>query len=58
MFKKRKQCCVRNRSGGSGLFLISVGFGMFFAYAIPRYMLITLLGLALISVGICFLIKK
>ncbi len=57
MFKKRK-CCCNSSFKGAGLFLIAIGVGLFLAYAIPRYLLITLLGLVLISAGVCFLVKK
>jgi len=57
MFKKRRCCCPR-RFNGTGLFLIAIGVGLFLAYAIPRYLLITMLGLCLIGAGTCFLVKK
>jgi hypothetical protein len=57
MFKKKK-CCCRNNFKGAGLFLIAIGVGLFLAYAIPRYLLITLLGLTLIGTGVCIVVKK
>ncbi len=57
MFRKRK-CCHRRSNSGVGFFFIAMGCGLFFAYAIPRYVLITLLGLGLIGAGICVLLKK
>ncbi len=56
MFKKQR--CCRNRPSGLGLFLIAIGVGLFLAYAIPRYLLITLLGLGLIGAGVCCISKK
>lgn len=56
MFKKRKCCC--RRSNGPGYFLIALGIGLFLAYVIPRYLLITLLGMGLIATGVCYVIKK
>ena len=57
MFKKRK-CCGRNNFKSVGLFFIAIGVGLFLAYAIPRYLLITLLGLVLIGTGACLVVKK
>ncbi len=57
MFKKRRCCCHSNLNA-VGLFLIAIGVGLFLAYAIPRYLLITLLGLCLIGAGVCFMVKK
>ncbi len=57
MFKKRR-CCCRNNFKSLGLFFIAIGVGLFLAYAIPRYLLITLLGLALIGTGACIVAKK
>ncbi len=57
MFKKRK-CCRKRSNCGVGYFFIAMGGGLFLAYAIPRYVLITLLGLCLIGAGICVIIKK
>ncbi len=57
MLKKRR-CCRRRSNCGVGWFFIAMGCGLFFAYAIPRYVLITLLGLALIGAGICVILKK
>ncbi|MBQ7096811.1 MAG: hypothetical protein IJN96_01920 [Clostridia bacterium] len=57
MFGKRK-CCCRNRTNVPGYFLIALGSGLFLAYVIPRYLLITLLGLVLVASGVCCIIKK
>jgi len=54
---KKKRCC-RNHSNSIAFFLIAIGVGLFLAYVIPRYLLITLLGIGLISTGVCFLVKK
>lgn len=55
---KKKRCCRKRSNCGVGYFLIAMGTGLFFAYAIPRYVLITLLGIGLIGAGICIIIKK
>lgn len=54
-----------NRCGGCrprcrqvGIILIAVGIGIFLAYIIPYYLLITMLGCALIGLGIRYLCKK
>lgn len=57
MHRKRKCCCKRNNCS-AGYFFIAVGVGLFLAYAIPRYLLITLLGLSFIGVGVCIIIKR
>ncbi|MBQ7960648.1 MAG: hypothetical protein IJ285_05455 [Clostridia bacterium] len=57
MFRK-KRCCCRNCLYGAGLYLIAVGAGLLMAYAIPRYMLIVALGIGLIALGFCWVIKK
>ncbi len=57
MFKRRK-CCHRRSNCGVGYFLIAMGCGLFLAFAIPRYVLITLLGIGLIGAGICIILKK
>lgn len=57
MLKKR---CRKNKpcyGVSMGPILISVGIGVFIAYIIPNYVLITMLGLSLIVVGIKFVIK-
>lgn len=41
-----------------GCYFIAVGSGIFLAYAIPRYILIVLLGLGMVGVGVCLLVKK
>ena len=52
----RRRCCANNCR--VGYYFIAVGIGVFMAYAIPRYLLITLLGIGLIGVGICLILKK
>ena len=54
---KRRKCC-RSRPNAAGCFFIAVGVGLFLAYAIPRYVLITLLGLGIIAAGVCIICKK
>lgn len=51
----RRKCCVR--PGNTGLCFVTTGLGIFLAYAIPRYILIALLGAGLIGVGICLMLK-
>ena len=60
MLKKRRCCCTHNHFGyvRLGLFFIAVGVGLFMAYAIPRFILITFMGIVLIAAGVCFMIKK
>ena len=53
----RRKCC-RGPNKTFGIILISVGTGLFLAYIIPYYLLITMLGLALVFAGVCSLIKK
>ena len=58
-----KKCCSRKRCIKKenrifGIILISLGMGLFLAYIIPRYFLITILGLAFIVMGICCIVKK
>ncbi len=57
---RKKHCsrCAPKRGSGIGYFFIAMGTGLFFAYAIPRYILITILGLCLIGGGICMIVKK
>ncbi len=57
MFKKRKHCCRRSNCA-AGYFFIAMGAGLFLAYSIPRYVLITLLGLCLVGAGVCITLKK
>lgn len=57
MFKKQR-CCRHRSNCAVGYFFIAMGVGLFLAYVIPRYFLITLLGLCLIGAGICITIKK
>jgi len=52
-----RKCC-KGTNKVFGIILISIGTGLFLAYIIPYYMLITLLGLALVVAGVCHLIKK
>ncbi|MBR5614855.1 MAG: hypothetical protein IKW64_06130 [Clostridia bacterium] len=56
MFKKRR--CCRSRPSAVGFFFIAIGSGLFLAYVIPRYLLITMLGMCLIGAGVCIIIKK
>lgn len=57
MFRK-KRCCRKRSNCAVGYFFIAMGCGLFLAYAIPRYVLITLLGLCLIGAGVCVIVKK
>ncbi len=54
----RKKRCCQARPCGLGFFMIAIGLGLFMAYVIPRYLLITLLGLVFIGTGICMLVKR
>ncbi len=54
----RKKRCCQTRHCGVGFFMIAIGVGLFMAYVIPRYLLITLLGLGFIVTGICMLVKR
>ncbi len=56
MFNKRK-CCSCKSGSTVGYYVTAAGIGIFIAYAIPRYILIILLGCALIIAGICLLGK-
>lgn len=56
-----KRCCGRRckppcRTGG--IILVCLGAGLFLAYIIPYYLLITVLGIGLICAGVCVLLKK
>lgn len=56
---RRKNC--RCRKGGGfpiGAILIALGLGIFIANIIPYYLLIAMLGIALIIFGICYIIKR
>lgn len=50
--------CAKKQNKTFGIILISIGTGLFLAYIIPRYFLITLFGLALLCMGIVCLTKK
>ena len=52
-----RKCCKRTNKIFD-VILISIGTGLFLAYIIPYYMLITLLGLSLVVAGVCHLLKK
>lgn len=54
----KRRCGCGARSENAGCFFIAVGCGVFLAYAIPRYVLMTLLGAGLIGVGICIMLRK
>lgn len=54
----RKRCCGGRRKFPIGAILIALGVGILLAYIIPYYILITLLGIALIAAGIWFIRKK
>lgn len=55
----RKRCCCKKSSGiPLGPVLIALGAGILLAYIIPYYVLIAMLGLALVGVGIWFIRKK
>mgnify|MGYP003305698157 CR=1 FL=1 len=41
-----------------GAILIALGLGIFIANIIPYYLLIAMLGIALIVFGICYIIKR
>ncbi|MBQ2932722.1 MAG: hypothetical protein IJE62_07810 [Clostridia bacterium] len=56
--QRKRKCCSRRNNCSVGYFFIAVGVGLFLAYAIPRYLLITLLGLSFVGVGVCIIIKK
>lgn len=56
---KRRQCgCRRKGCRQIGLILVSLGLGIFLTHIIPYYLLITLLGIALIALGIWNLMGK
>ena len=58
MWKIKLCCCRKNTCWRLGPILISLGLGIFLAYIIPYYLLITLLGCGLIVLGIWYLMKK
>ncbi|MBQ2614014.1 MAG: hypothetical protein IJB80_01625 [Clostridia bacterium] len=56
---RRRNCGCRPKCGRQiGASLISLGLGIFLAHIIPYYLLITLLGVALIALGIWNLMGK
>lgn len=56
---KRKNCCqFRFGCRQTGIILISLGAGIFLAYIIPYYLLIAMLGCALIGFGIRYILRK
>lgn len=57
MWKKRCCGCKRPRRP-IGHILVALGVGLFLAYIIPYYLLIALLGIALIVAGIYIWTKK
>ena len=54
----RKRCCGGRSKFPIGAILVALGVGILLAYIIPYYILITLLGIALIAAGIWFIRKK
>ena len=60
MLNRRCKCshCAKRQGRIFGIILISVGTGLFLAYIIPYYLLITMLGLVLVCLGVSCLIKK
>lgn len=56
---KRRPCGCRPKGGRQlGAILIALGLGIFLANIIPYYLLIALLGVALIALGIWNLMSK
>lgn len=54
-----KNCRCRKHNGFPiGAILIALGIGIFIANIIPYYLLIAMLGIALIVFGICYIIKR
>ena len=54
-----KNCRCKRRNGfPMGAILIALGIGIFIANIIPYYLLIAMLGIALIVFGICYIIKR
>lgn len=55
----RKRCRRKTKSGATliGPMLVALGIGIFLANIIPAYVLIILLGVALIGAGIWFITK-
>ena len=56
-----RRCCGRRCKRPcqtAGIIFICLGAGLFLAYIIPYYLLISVLGLYLICMGICFIIRK
>ncbi len=56
--QRRGKCCRCKRNCTPGYFFIAIGVGLFLAYSIPRYLLITLLGLGFIGMGVCMIVRK
>ena len=52
MMWKRRGCGCRKGCRQIGTILISLGLGIFLAHMIPYFLLITILGIALIALGI------
>lgn len=52
-----RKCCGKRGKFPIGPLLIALGVGILLAYIIPYYILVTLLGLALIITGIWFIRK-
>ena len=58
MWRKKRCGCRQNSGRQIGIILIALGLGIFLAYIIPYYLLITILGVALIVLGIWYIMKK
>ncbi len=58
MWIKRNCGCKSGCRISIGPILITLGAGILLAYIIPYYILITLLGVALVVAGICCIRKK
>lgn len=56
---RRKHCRKKSKCGASliGPMLVALGIGIFLANIIPTYVLIVMLGIALIAAGIWFITK-
>lgn len=54
----RQKCKCRKPMRPVGHVLIALGIGLLLAYIIPYYLLIALLGIALICLGIYVWVKK
>lgn len=54
-----RRCCRKGKGRfPTGPILIAMGIGILLAYIIPYYILITILGIALIAAGICVIRQK